>query len=109
MEEDFYALKLRLVKIDMSADAEFADELAAKLKRPTDAPTEWLLTAAAAEIKLGNYAAAGAHLARAKERLSPAAAAFLLNDQTFADQGWRKELAPVFTAPTAPPSLTTGR
>ena len=103
-DESLYQFKLRLVKIDLNREDEFAAELASHFPQgATIAPAEWLLTAAALDLKMGNYSAAAVSIRQARRLIAPATAAFLLNDQTFRDHGWRPELA-AFYPGTTPPS-----
>ena len=98
-DESLYQLKLRLIKVDLNREAEFAEDLAARLQDKSVAPAEWLLTAAALDLKHGEYPQAAARIERARQLLVPATANFLLNDQTFRDNAWRPELAPFYAGP----------
>lgn len=66
---DFYRFKQRLALVEMDRAAEFADELKAKLALPA-APPDWVLTAAAVELRKGDFPAAGRFLDRAAASLS---------------------------------------
>lgn len=108
-EESLYRLKLRLVMIGLDQEDEFATEVLAQTHDAIPAPPEWLLTAAALDLKRGDYAGAAAYLTRARQILPPAVAAFLFNDQTFLDHAWRPELAPLYApgsdaVPPRPPA-----
>lgn len=98
-DETLYQFKLRLVKIELNRESEFANDLAAWLQGASIAPAEWLLTAAALALKREDYPGAAAQIAKARQLLSPATANFLLNDQTFRDNSWRPELAAFYGGP----------
>lgn len=67
---DFYRFKHRLTLIELDRAAEFTDELKARLARPAP-PPDWLLTAAALEMKKGDYPAAAGFLERVAAVVPP--------------------------------------
>ncbi len=90
--ESLYRLTLRLTKIEIGQENEFADELATQLALPNPG-MDWLITAAAEEIHNGKFAAAAAYLDRASQRGDPETFELRLRDFYLSQFRFEKELA----------------
>lgn len=90
--ESFYQLKLRLAQIEMGQEKEFTDEMAKQLAL-TPPSVDWLFTAAALEMRRGNFAAAAAQLDKAKSLATEREMAIRLRDYYFYGFAEQKELA----------------
>lgn len=95
-----YALKVRLTQLALDQENSFAAELTAKLKL-IPPPTDWLLTAAAVEMRHGNFSAAAEDLARIRALIGAGETTLLLQDVYFENFAREKELSEFFEGPAA--------
>lgn len=102
-----YALKLRLTQLALDDDAQFAAELAARLKHAAP-PVDWLLTAAALEMHRGHFRLAAELLARVRAASGEQETARQLQDVFFTPFAREKELAEFFEDQGSPGSSTEG-
>lgn len=79
---DLYRFKQRLTLIEMDRAAEIAEELKARLALPSP-PPDWILTAAAVELRKGDFPAASRFLDRAAAAFTPEQLESRLRDYFF--------------------------
>lgn len=80
--DEFYQFKTRLTLIEMDRGVELANDLKTRLAPPSPAP-DWLLTAAALELRKGDVNAASGFLERASALLTPEQFSSRLRDYYF--------------------------
>jgi tetratricopeptide (TPR) repeat protein len=100
--QSLFGLKIRLAEIELGEEKNFAPALAAALARPQPA-SEWLLTAAAQEMRGGNYSAAAAHLEEARQVSGSAVIGSALLDYFFQGYADKPEMAGVYAEIPGPP------
>ncbi len=103
--EGIYNLKIRLTQIELGRESEFADQLSAELQRKFPS-VDWLFTAAALEMRRGNFDAASGYLDKAVATAEPRAVSARIRDFYFAGYADEKKLARFFT-PDHPPETVT--
>ena len=101
--EGLYRLKMRLAKIELGQEKDFADELAAELERPSP-PVDWLCTAAAVEIRAGRFENAAGYFDRALALPERQLVEVRLHDFFFFGYAHEKALARFYPEAGSPPS-----
>lgn len=90
--ESFYLLKIRLTKIELGREKEFADELKTKLAL-SPPPLDWIFTAAAVAMHRGDMQAAAGFLDRVSVQIGTEEMDSRLRDFYFYSFAHEKELA----------------
>ena len=100
-----YALKIRLTKLELGQEDAFVDELDARLKQ-SPVPTDWLLTAAAVEMRRSDFPAAAEYLNQVRASIGEHETMKQLQDVYFAGFAHEKALVNFFEGSTSPVNVT---
>ncbi len=101
----WYSLKIRLTELELGQEDAFVDELDARLKQ-TSPPVDWLLTAAAVEMRRSDFPAAAEYLNRLCASIGEHETMKQLQDVYFAGFAHEKALVRFYEGSTPPVNVT---